>query len=1328
MLFFIKFFFIFTCLIFSSNINDNKIFQISKIDNKSTEIIFNTPQIEIEKDSDGYAVFQDDDLNSFANQNEEFILPIYTSAFQMNPGFEYDIDFEVLNSYIIENIKLKNFNKNDNIFFPEQNINLSEPQIMRGLVLGQISFTPYKYFANENKLEVFDAVQININETNSIDYDYFLPQKRSYIFEELYENFVINYSRSDRSEDYQTPSILYICGGSSINNAYFQELVDWRHKQGYVVTVVSTSETGSSENNINDYIENAYQNWENPPEIIGLVGDVGGTYNIDCDSYEWGGYYGASDVKYTYIEGNDLLPEVVIGRISANGTSDLYNLVNKTLKYEKAQEQTDLGWYDRAGLVGDPTTSGLSCAITNQYIDQVMEIHGFDDVDLDINGGGNQLNEFLIDQFNRGIMYYNYRGFYYGEGSYPPNSNDLNNGYYTPFVSTITCGTGDFNGTSSSEGFVRMGSVNDPKGAVAAVGTSTTGTHTAYNNIVNMGLYEGLFSNKISLAGSAVTNGRLALYETYPSNPGDCVGAFAAWTNLIGDPALHLWTDKPKDFSLEFPSTMSLGSNYLDLTIQDSEGNAIKDARVTLLMKDNGESDDENNTFTGDYYSSPGTGGSPNFGDFVFTREDDVINFDWGNGSPDNSIPNDDFQIRWSTEIEAETAGTYNFRTYTDDGLRLYVDGQSVIDVWSDQAPANRTGSIYLDEGIYQCVMEYYENGGGAVASLYWTPPGQAESLLHGDQDENILGDAIFLTQLTDSNGKINFSWNEYQEGDLYLTVTKRNYRPFEGVIQINSTSGYAIYPDYTLLENYINDTNGNNDGNINPGETVSLNIPIANFGNENINNLNAVLSTSSEYVNIIDSESFYTSISVDQIAIGDGYIFELLSDAVYGDDIELILNVNSDDNQWTFHIPINIHSPKINVSNYTIVEGSDEPGSSVVLSLDISNDGNLPINNLNLELVSPTNKILVNDSNISFGNIDVGQQISSNLIGDNISLVYSESIFKGSVFPMQLNFFNDDGYDRTEVLNLTVGEIDRFSPVGPDLHGYYIYDMGDTDYNLSPTFEWIELDTQYGGDGIDLDLSDSGNGNGASSSTKAIDLPFIFNFYGQPYDVISVSTNGWIALGRTNLLSFRNYPIPGAGGPSPMIAAFWDDMKTTSGGDVFYKVIDDGQNNQSIVIQWSDMRTYDNSSEEDFQVILSPNLESETGDGDIKIQYKTFNNTSDGYYPEGGTPTHGSYATIGIENMYGNEGLQYTFNNQYAPGASPLFNNRAILITTELPNFDVLGDINSDGLINVLDIVSLVNYVLVGEYNQNADINSDSILNVLDIVLLVNIILNPEN
>ena len=156
-------------------------------------------------------------------------------------------------------------------------------------------------------------------------------------------------------------------------------------------------------------------------------------------------------------------------------------------------------------------------------------------------------------------------------------------------------------------------------------------------------------------------------------------------------------------------------------------------------------------------------------------------------------------------------------------------------------------------------------------------------------------------------------------------------------------------------------------------------------------------------------------------------------------------------------------------------------------------------------------------------------------------------------------------------------------------------------------------------------------------------------------------------------------------------------------------------------------MRTYDNNSEEDFQVILSSNSNSETGDGDIKIQYKTFNNTSDGYYPEGGTPTHGCYATIGIENKYGNEGLQYTYNNQYPPAASPLFNGKALLITTQIPDFSILGDINNDNLLNVLDVVLLVNLVIDGDYNQNGDMNGDQVLNVLDIVVLVNSVISDN-
>ena len=149
----------------------------------------------------------------------------------------------------------------------------------------------------------------------------------------------------------------------------------------------------------------------------------------------------------------------------------------------------------------------------------------------------------------------------------------------------------------------------------------------------------------------------------------------------------------------------------------------------------------------------------------------------------------------------------------------------------------------------------------------------------------------------------------------------------------------------------------------------------------------------------------------------------------------------------------------------------------------------------------------------------------------------------------------------------------------------------------------------------------------------------------------------------------------------------------------------------------------------EDFQVILSPNGNSETGDGNIKIQYKEFNNTSNGYYPEGGTPTHGCYATIGIENKFGNEGLEYTFDNVYHETSMALGDGTAILITTEVPFTYILGDTNLDGILNVLDIVLIVNYILgntdfTNEQQIIADINEDGTQNILDVVLLVNIIL----
>ena len=197
---------------------------------------------------------------------------------------------------------------------------------------------------------------------------------------------------------------MYICGGNSASHPYVQELVEWRKKQGYIVYVVPTSETGTSSNSIKSFLQDVITSYDTPPEIVGLIGDTGGTYSIPNFTYSGG----ATDVEYSYLEGDDFLPEVFIGRISVTSSSELGNVINKTLTYEKAESQEDW-WYERAALVGDPSSSGVSTITTMKYIANIMENFGMDD--MRTNYGNGNYNNWVENQFDEGILYYNYRGY-----------------------------------------------------------------------------------------------------------------------------------------------------------------------------------------------------------------------------------------------------------------------------------------------------------------------------------------------------------------------------------------------------------------------------------------------------------------------------------------------------------------------------------------------------------------------------------------------------------------------------------------------------------------------------------------------------------------------------------------------------------------------------------------------------------------------------------------------------------------------------------------------------------------------------------------------------
>lgn len=108
------------------------------------------------------------------------------------------------------------------------------------------------------------------------------------------------------------------------------------------------------------------------------------------------------------------------------------------------------------------------------------------------------------------------------------------------------------------------------------------------------------------------------------------------------------------------------------------------------------------------------------------TRIDETVDFSWGGGSPDIPTINiDNFAAQWQGTVTTQESGNYIFSTESDDGVRLWVDNQLVINNWTQHGPTwNASPAITLKAGKqYSIKMEYFESGGGAVAKLHWQTP-----------------------------------------------------------------------------------------------------------------------------------------------------------------------------------------------------------------------------------------------------------------------------------------------------------------------------------------------------------------------------------------------------------------------------------------------------------------------------------------------------------------------------------------------------------------------------------------------------------------------------
>jgi hypothetical protein len=578
------------------------------------------------------------------------------------------------------------------------------------------------------------------------------------------------------------------------------------------------------------------------------------------------------------------------------------------------------------------------------------------------------------------------------------------------------------------------------------------------------------------------------------------------------------------------------------------------------------------------------------------------------------------------------------------------------------------------------------------------------------------LGFEILSRGYTDSEGHVILVLPAgMTAGDAVITISKHNFKPLLHDLPIVDIA--TLVPAEMVIDD---SASGNNNGIITAGETVDLYFGLRNTGSTSMNRIGGTLYTDSPWVQIVQGLVVYPPIPGGSTAINNApLVIQVAPNTPHGTMLRLHLALGDGAiNTYDVSEFIPVESARAEFISYNVLDGGPgvlDPGDTAQLKVSVKNTGSAAIQNVYAQLSTQNDLIEVLDDIAFIGSLPVNTTVSS--IGDHFQVFSRDPTIPGMIMPMTIRLYNAAGFEQFVPFSLSIGTVTQQNPLGPDAYGYVIYDYTDTQYPEAPVYNWVEIAPQMGGLGTALPISDIYNSSDegdqvGAESLAVVDLPFSFRFYGRYYDQITVCSNGFIALGITGNAEFRNFRLPGAMGPSPMIAAFWDDLATHSGSSISYWF---DRANRRFIVEWYNLRNgKDGTSPETFQVMLYDQNYHYTslGDGPIKIQYHTFNNVDS----QSGS-RHGNFCTIGIEDHTGTRGLEYTFNNTYPTAAAPLGHGTAIYITNNPSMYDApitLGNLPAVTLrqgeslvLSDLDAhfqsVAFLNYTVV----ENPDISS---------------------
>ncbi|MFO7896590.1 MAG: C25 family cysteine peptidase [Candidatus Cloacimonadales bacterium] len=1030
----------------------------------------------------------------------EALLPVFTQLLALPSTGNYQIanlqyeteiitlPYKLLAAGETDDFATEYFQKNE--AYPNKIAQVNKPAIMRGVRFSQIVINPVHYNPQQNKLELYKNISFDLVLNGADQRNHLASQKNLGVtgFKNIFASEIYGWQPERNLEE--VPSLyLFIAPDSVVEE--LEPLAAWKRELGFATKIAALSETGESNEEIKAYLQNAYDNWEVAPEYVVLVGDESGP--IAVPSWFITGYLSPQNVTdhpYALLAGDDYFPDLMIGRLSCRNLSELHTIIQKIITYEK-EPITEIDWFTRAigiAVVNDwqGYYSGRETVMSAR--DKLLD-SSYTVVDTFVTPHQSSANQ-LQNMINEGATFINYRGFgspsywsgTYGNLFYIEDIETLNNGSLLPMVTSIVCGGGNFASNTSptcfGERWLNAGTPSSPKGAIAFIGPSEHDTKVQFNNTMDLGIYQAVAYEDVFGTAEMMLAGKMALYNSFPNNHemdgyNDALDSDEFYFhvyNLLGDPGLKIWTVDPKLASLQVEEDFSSGDNFIEVYV---EAEACDGFMVSL------------------------------------TSEDELI-----------------------------------------------------------------------------------------------------------------------TTARTDESGRAILIFDYLAAGDYKITASKYGYLPEQSILAVDQTQQVQI-------------------DNIEPvdftsGSAQELAISLFNKSANDLDDVELLVTCEDDYISVLNQpESF---------SIAAGAFSDIVVDILPGNQwkdqqiFNLKLEFNSEDENWEYLHQIKILSPEFTFSGLT-VENFDFllAGAENQFNLQFTNTGSVASTEVILELSDSTDNSEILENETIYLPLSVDEAGSGE---ENFSAHIPATVISGENLQLRARIFYEGEIVSSSFFPLAVGDISQTSPsFGPD--GYYAIESRDVGNFSAPEYNWIEIAPEEGGAGEPMQVVHST----VDGSVGWFELPFEFTYFGESFDQITASTEGYIAMGQDDLVYFRNRTIPGPVGPHSMIAPFWDDLNN---GTVYGHY--DSRNHMYIVSWYGFVSTYSYSPQE-FQVILFDpafhNTQSENGM--ILFQYKEINNNDNS----------DNFATVGIENQTKTEGLLLSYANIEPATMHALADETAILITS---------------------------------------------------------------